>query len=291
MGKMPKRIFRTFLVLSLLCLQAAPGYALEWKALHEKAEKTALTDALASVVREPRSLETLYTLGLVYIDLYKIDDAEGVFRDMLRIDAQSIEGQWGAAEVLRRRHKRQEARPILDRIIKAAPAFAPAYISLGYMLFDDKEYDRSIALALHVLKQGRSKVDLTNYVRAFLIIGGAKGMIADRGGPFSKLINGTQILPNMKKAERLQPDSAGVAFGLGSFYLLAPSFVGGDKTKAIAYLEKSVKLDPNFTDAYARLAQAYKMKKDMVKYDFYLGKALELDSQNELALTVKGRSS
>ena len=37
---------------------------------------------------------------------------------------------------------------------------------------------------------------------------------ASNGGPLSKLLNGTQVLPNLKKAEKLQPDSAAVLFGL-----------------------------------------------------------------------------
>ncbi|MFH0827206.1 MAG: hypothetical protein V1923_04920 [Candidatus Omnitrophota bacterium] len=39
-------------------------------------------------------------------------------------------------------------------------------------------------------------------------------------------------MPNLKKAEKMQPDSAGVTFGLGSFYFLAPRIVGGSKQKA-----------------------------------------------------------
>ena len=71
--------------------------------------------------------------------------------------------------------------------------------------------------------------------------------------------------------------------GLGSYYLLAPFFAGGDKKKALAYLEKAVKADLYFADAYVRLAQAWREKGDKVRHDFYLGKALELDPQNELA--------
>ncbi len=260
---------------------------MDWKMLHEKAEKETLEEALRAVVNEPRSLEALYALGLVYLEKHKVDDADKVFRDMLRLDFRSTEAQWGIAEVMRRRHQRRQARLILEDIIRLSPDYAPAYITLGYLLFDDKEYDKSIQLAGRVLRHGRLKVDLTNYVRALLITGGAKGMLADTGGPLAKLFNGTQILPTMKRAESLQPGSAGVAFGLGSFYLLAPHFVGGDKAKALAYLERSIKTDPDFVDAYARLAQAYGMQGDRVKYDFYLGKALELDPQNELALHVK----
>jgi predicted Zn-dependent protease len=223
--------------------------------------------------------------------LYKIDDANVVFHDMLTLDSKSTEAQWGIAEVLYRRHKGAEARTILIELIKATPNYSPAYITLGYVLFNEKKYDEAIELAVRVLKQGPKKVDNDNYVQALLLAGNSKGMIAVDGGPFSKLINGIQVLPYLNKAQKLQPDNAGVAFGLGTYYLLAPSFAGGDKHKALEYLEKSVKLDPQFCDGYARLAQAYKLKGDDVKYDFYIGKALELDPQNGLALDIKKEMS
>lgn len=277
----------SFILICLLSLQTSIGYALEWQKLHEKADRETLRDALTSVVKDPHSLQDLYTLGIVYLNEYKIDDAEQVFRDMLRLDPGSIEAKWGLADVLRRRHKLDQGQAILEEVIRLNPEFSPAYISLGYMLFDKKDYERSIRLALKVIRQGRDNVDLTDYTRAYLIIGGAKGMLADTGGPLSKLVNGTQILPMFRKAEALQPKSAGVLFALGSFYLSAPGFIGGDKNKAFVYLEKAITVDPQFVDAYARLAKAWFDRGDQDKYRMYLRKALQMDPQNELALTVE----
>ena len=270
-----------------LFLQVGFCYALDWKRLHEKAERENLREALTEVVKNPNSLEALYTLGLVYLNRYKNNEAEQVFRDMLSLDPHSIEAKRGLAEILRRQHKFNESQALLEEVIKADPEFSPAYISLGYMLYDKKDYGKSIRLAQRVIRQSREKVDLTNYTRAYLIIGGAKGMLAGQGGPFSKLFYGTQVLSYFKKAQKLQPDSAGVLLGLGSFYLLAPSIVGGDKNKALDFLEKAIKADPDFADAYARLAQVWRERGDEKKYHAYLSIALELDPQNELALSLK----
>jgi len=116
--------------------------------------------------------------------------------------------------------------------------------------------------------------------------GGVKGMIAHYGGALSKVINGTAVLPNLKTAEKLQPEFSGVKFGLGSFYLLAPSLAGGDLGEAQKYLEEAVKIDPLFADAYVRLAQLYKIKGDTRRYNGYINKALEIDPKNELTLDV-----
>jgi len=144
-----------------------------------------------------------------------------------------------------------------------------------------------VKLAHKVLDMGEKRVDLSNRVRAYLMLGGAKGMIAHYGGPFSKLINGTAVLPTLKSAQKLQPDSAGVLFGLGSFYLLAPRLAGGDIAIAEDYLQRAIKADPLFADAYVRLAQLYKAKGQMQKYSEYLAKALEIDPANEVALDTE----
>jgi tetratricopeptide (TPR) repeat protein len=188
---------------------------------------------------------------------------------------------------LRRQHKLKESELILDELIKSLPQFSPAYISLAYIKYIQMDFEKSVQLARKVIGQGADNVDLSNYVRSYAMMAGAKGMIAHYGGPLSKAINGIAVMSNLRKAERLQPDSPGVLFGLGSFYLLAPGFAGGNVDKAGPYLEKAIKIDPGFSDAYVRLAQFYKLKRDNEKYQAYLNKALEIDPQSELALDIK----
>jgi tetratricopeptide (TPR) repeat protein len=152
------------------------------------------------------------------------------------------------------------------------------------------KFEESVRLAHKVTAMGEKNLDLSNYVRAYLIIAGAKGMIAHYGGPLSKAINGTQVLPILKKVQNIRPESPELLFGLGSFYLLAPKLAGGDLNSAGEYLKKTIEADPLFVDAYVRLAQFYKLKGDKEKYDFYINKAGEIDPQNELFLDIaKGR--
>jgi tetratricopeptide (TPR) repeat protein len=188
---------------------------------------------------------------------------------------------------LRRQHKISEAQNLLNEVLKKQPEFYPAAISLAYAKYIQMDFEGSVRLAKRVIEAGRENSDLSNYVRAYCIYAGAKGMIAHYGGPLSKLINGTAAKPNLDKAEKLQPDSPGVLFGLGSFYLLAPKLVGGDKVKSEEYIKKAIKADPNFADAYVRLAQIYKIKGDIVAFHKYLDKALEIDPGNDLALDFK----
>ncbi len=281
-------MFKKVILFSLFCLFINLGlcYGLEWKKLHEEADKESLPEALAAAQAKPGSVDDLYVLGLVYLNLHKDKEAEVAFNKVLALAPATAEAEWGLAEVLRRKHNYAESEKILNKIIKSDPGFSPTYITLAYIRYIQMNFNEAVRLANKVLEQGQGKVDLSNYVRAYLLRGGTKGMIAHYGKALSKIINGTAVLHNLKRAQELQPESAGVKFGLGSFYLLAPSLAGGDLGEAQKYLEEAVKIDPLFADAYVRLAQLYKIKGDTPKYNVYINKALEIDPKNELALDV-----
>ncbi|MFC1658287.1 tetratricopeptide repeat protein [Candidatus Omnitrophota bacterium] len=275
-------IKRFAIFLTLILFLSSSAFALEWKRLHEEADSKSLKGALISSQENPGSLEDLYVLAMLYLNLHKNSDAESVFKAMLTLEPGLTEARWGIAEVLRRRGENQKAEELLQGIMKESPGFSPANITLAYLRYRQTRFQEAIRLALAVLRQGQDEVDLSNYTRAYLIIGGARGMLASAGGVFSKIVNGTQVLPNLKKAEELQPDSPAVLFGLGSFYFLAPAIAGGNRQKALEYLERAIEVDPLFADAYVRLAQVYKMQGDEITFRKYLDRALEIEPDNEL---------
>lgn len=265
---------------------AISSFALDWKSIHEKADSLDSSQAIKIYEKNRESLENLYLLGLVYLNKYKNKEAEDVFYKMLKIDVDSKEALWGKAEVLRRNRDYGPSKEILEKLIGKYPEYAPAYISLAYIKYMEKNFDATVDLAYKVVKMGQDKVDLNNFVRAHCLVAGAKGMIAHYGGPVSKVVNGRSVLPYLRKAERLQPDSPAVLFGLGSYYLLIPAVFGRDINKAEQYLLKAVKIDPDFPDIYVRLAQIEKFRKNNNKYNEYLNKALSLDPMNELARDI-----
>ncbi|MFA5411356.1 MAG: TRAP transporter TatT component family protein [Candidatus Omnitrophota bacterium] len=263
------------------------SYALDWKSLHERADKINLSAALKEARARPESRDDLYILGLVYLNLHRDKEAGEAFGQVLRLEPETAEAKWGLSEVLRRQHQPKKSEQLLAEVFKSIPDFPPALITLAYIEYIRMDFNRAVRLANQVLKQSEKGVDISNRVRAYLLYGGTKGMIAHYGGPLSKLVNGTAVLPNLKAAEKLQPDSAGVKFGLGSFYFLAPGLAGGDPQRAEEYLKRAIALDPLFADAYVRLAQFYQMKDDSARYNEYLNQALKIDPGNELALDIK----
>ena len=258
-----------------------------WIELHEQADQLSSTQAFEELQKDPESLEAKYVLALTYLNEHNKDKAYPLFVEILEENPSNIAAQWGVADIVRRNHDLDQAREQLMDIITQDKTFAPAYISLSYLRFMQAEFADSLRYAILARKLGRKNIDLSNYKRAYLMEGGARGMVVHYGGPISKIINGFRVLPTLKRAEKLKPDDAEVYYGLGAFYLLAPKFLGGNLDKALDYLKKSIMADPLFVDPYVRLAQAYNLKGDKEKYDEYLGIALKLDPQNELALDIK----
>jgi len=280
---------KVFLVLSVIFI-FSPAYPMDWKVLHNKADGLTLQVAQETAAKSRGLLEDQYILGLVYLNLHQDQSAYQLFNTLFSKNPDMVELRWGLAESYRRLHNTDKAESLLNQAIKQDPRFAPALISLAYIKYFKMDFTGSVRLAARVIQQGQENVDLSNYARAYAMYAGAKGMLAHYGGIFSKAIDGLAVKTNLDKAQKLQPDSPAVLFGLGSYYLLAPVIAGGNKVKAEEYLDKALKVDPFFADVYVRLAQLAGIKGEKEKYNFYMNKALELDPGNELALdTISGR--
>lgn len=263
--------------------------ALDWISLHEKADRLSLADARAAVAQNPDSDADQYVVSLVCLNEHKDAEALAGFEAIAKRNPGAVEAQWGIAEVKRRQHNLQESKKILDGVITARPDFSPAYITRAYIQYLELDFSGSVQTAQKVIRQGRGAADLSNYVRAYCLVAGGKGMLAHNNGPLAKLMSGTAVLPNLKKAQALKPQDPAVLFGLGSFYFLAPPIAGGDRKKAVEYLEQTIKVDPLFADAYVRLSQIYAMQGDKLKVRNYLATALTIDPQNALALDAQSK--
>jgi Tfp pilus assembly protein PilF len=263
------------------------AFALNWIELHDQAEEISLEQAEKSYYENREAPEYIYMLALVYLEEYKDDAAEAMFNKLLQADPDSVPARWGISEIKRRRYQLDQAVKQLVGLISQDPEFAPAYVTLAYTKFSLKEYEQALRLAKTVVAKGPEKVDKVNYVRAYLIMAGARGMLAQQGGPVARLTHGLSVLTSLNKAKKLMPDYSGVHLGLGGFYLLAPGFAGGNLEKAKFHLEKAIELDPGLVDSYVRLAQVYKAEGNPEKFQEYLMIALNKDPRNFLANEVK----
>ncbi len=225
---------------------------------------------------------------LKYLKLRKEHLARAEINKILEAEADDPCALWAKAEILRRDYKFQDAEKILNQILKKYPAHASSLITLAYIRYHDNKFPEAMKLLNQALKQ--PGLERENVALAYLLIGSINSKRATQGGFISKVAYGTRIKGFFEKAKDIAPDMAEAHLGLGTFYLLAPKIVGGDIDKAIIELQFAVRLTPDFATANARLAQAYKEKGDLAKYNFYVGVTKKLDPENEVLKEIEAKS-
>jgi len=202
-----------------------------------------------------------------------------VFDAILAQDPENLGARWGKAEVLRRARQYQIAEMMLKEILKKDPRHPPSIISLAYIRYKNNDINEAFRLIGSVLKD--SKLDDEDKALSYLMLGSINSRRATTGGLISKIKYGTHIKDYFVKACELAPQLPEVHLGLGTFYLKAPSIIGGNLEKAIMELGLAVRMAPDFATANARLAEAYKKNGDDLMFEAYLEKARKLDPDNE----------
>ncbi len=216
----------------------------------------------------------------------KDKEALVIFEKVLVSKPDNLDALWGKAEVLRRSRKYKESEELLNKISSTNPKHVPALISLSYIRYKDNKLNEALELINQVLKI--DSLDKENQALAYMMLGSINSRRSQKGGFFNKIAYGTRIKGYFLKARKLGPDLPEVHLGLGIFYLKAPAIVGGNLDGAFQELELAVRIAPDFATANARLAQAYKKKGDLEKYNFYLQRARELDPKNEVFYEESG---
>ncbi len=89
------KVILSLLIFSFLSL---PAYALEWRELHEQADALTIETALSSSNSNPGSIEDLYKLGLVYLNMHRDIQAYDAFSKILVLKPGLIQARWGQAE-------------------------------------------------------------------------------------------------------------------------------------------------------------------------------------------------
>ncbi len=212
-------------------------------------------------------------------------DALALAEAALISEPSNLDAMCVKAEVLRRMRRYNEAEVILTQVLNKDPGRCSAIISSAYIRYKYAEFDKALELLKAVVEGGAC--DKENLALAYATMGAVNSKQVGNTLLLGKLYHVKAMKEYFAKAKDLAPELAETRVGLGSFYMFAPFFLGGNLEKAIVELEYAVKLAPDFATANARLAQAYKKKKDTAKYQFYLLRAKSLDPENEVVKEIE----
>src|SRR4029078_4102102 len=139
---------------------------------------------------------------------------------------------------------------------EAAWKLARASFSVGDRTDNDSERDD---MFLEGINAGKGAVQLqANKPEGHFCLGANYGGRAAHS-TLSNLSSFQDIKGEMEAVLKIDESYQGFSayLGLGRLYLQAPKVLGGDVKKAIEYLEKGVKLNPNNTVMRFHLAEAY----------------------------------
>ncbi|MBM3249565.1 MAG: tetratricopeptide repeat protein [Candidatus Omnitrophica bacterium] len=219
-----------------------------------------------------------------YLRVRRDKEAQEVFARLLEMDPSCLDCRWAEAEILRRRHEYQRSEELFRKVLEKDPGHIPSLIGLSYVLYKADDSKSAQKILDEVLKKKGLKRQDEAF--AYMVRGAVNSGLAKKGF-FSRIKYGVRIKGNFLKAASLAPEMPEVHLALGSFYLFAPAIVGGDLDAAIKELETALSLAPDFATACGRLAQAYAVKGDLVKYELYLERARELDPENETLKEIR----
>ncbi|MDD5431503.1 MAG: hypothetical protein PHO70_00725 [Candidatus Omnitrophica bacterium] len=235
-------------------------------------------DVSISSINSKRTVELL-SEAIACLKLRKDNEGLALFNEVLAMDPFNLDALWGKAEIMRRRHKYSASEEILKRVIDENPTHAPSLVTLAYIKYSDNKINEALELTNQVIKRGSDDKD--DIALAYMMLGAINSKRCSDGWLFGKIKYGTQIKRNFEKAKEISPDLSETHLCMGTFYLKAPAIAGGDLDKAIEELNIAYKMTPDFATVNVRLAQAYKKKGDLDKYNYYLKRAKELDPENE----------
>jgi len=229
---------------------------------------------LLTIVARHATAEAYNALGVLYAEGNKLNCAVPAFEEALRLDEQDWRARYNLALALIKKGEGKKAAGHLHILIqqkpdspdahntlgsllqqqgeleaateefkaalKCDPAFAPAALSLGQVLIDQKRYTAAIVYLQDVLKSSPPP-DLKPQLQTTLAVAYAESGDSD------------QAIATLEQVIKAHPDDADAHFNLGTVYAKLGPALGYQK--AIANFKEAVRIDPHYDSARYSLAK------------------------------------
>ena len=183
-------------------------------------------------------------------------DALAILDKILLSEPKNPDAIWGKAEIFRRAGQYKLAELMFKEVLEIKPDHLPALISLAYLRYTEGNLKAALNLTNQAFilsgscRQGKA---LT-----YVLLGLINSARPFNGGVIARINRSLEIKSYFLRAARLAPELPETHLFLGIFYLEAPFLEGGNLKQAIRELTRAVEIAPEFSEANALLAQAYK---------------------------------
>ncbi len=206
-------------------------------------EPTAALEHLqAALAMEPQNENYLLDIGEFLIHYRANTAAREMFEAGARTMPESIRVQFLLAVSLVLDNRRDDAVPVLRRIISHDPEFEPAYKALAECYGEAKDWDAVVKLGEQFAARNPKSAS-GPYLKGL----GLVGLAAENRGAVEPAVE------DLRRALKLDPGLTDAHFQLAQAYQWEERI-----PEAIAELENTIKLDPQHQRAHYRLAMLYR---------------------------------
>jgi tetratricopeptide (TPR) repeat protein len=189
---------------------------------------------LTAIKQNPLYVHAYHDLGVVYLQLERVDDALASFAKAIEISPSNPIRYESIAEILMERNRHAEAEKYLMKAIKLELAFPNLYALLGKALFSQKKTEKAIEFLSKALQQQPNNTSFMNSL----------GICMKAQGKFDSAIE------CYNKALKIRPSDTKILFNK---VLCLVSMKEWDRCrKVIAII---LKIDPSFEKAHAKLKE------------------------------------
>jgi protein O-GlcNAc transferase len=257
-------------------VEARPDYADAYQALgHLYSEEGNAIEAAAAyekaVALDPSFKSSFNKLGNAYALIGDLEKSRAAYERAVALDPHFLEAQLNLANLYATRGELNSAKSIYERVLRSDPSSLEAVRSLGEVAaregrFDDADryFSRAVALAPQD-KQNQMILARYHFSRGNLMEAKTHLESGMEPGDIEGYLLKSQILIGLNKPAdavdvleqgvRAVPSNAELEGNLGSVYLKL-----GRVNEAEAHLQRAIRLDPNFSDAYEALADIWEKR-------------------------------
>jgi putative PEP-CTERM system TPR-repeat lipoprotein len=218
---------------------------------------------------DPQTLErdetkagVLMLRGNAYVATNKLADAEQTFREVLRLQPDSIEGRVGLAKTAEIAGDFNRAESYLKDALILSPDSVPAWLAKGQLESRRGRYAQAEEAFAYGLESGNPS---PNRMRQFI---GRNGLAEAQW----RQGKSDEALANVQKAIRLAPAHPGP-----KYFRALIAYGAGDYETAVQQLQQLLRLYPDFRPAQLLLGATHYAKGNLEQADMYLSSVLAAD--------------
>ncbi len=216
-----------------------------------------VTKARALLRQFPKDVVTYNILGAALVRLEKIDEAVGVYREIIKLHPTYAEAHNNLGVALGRLYDFEGAAASYHEALRVQPHYIDAAVNLGHALQRLGRLDEALASCQHAVNLGPAIAVAHNYMG---------GVLRDLGRP-------TEAAASYRRALALDPASAENHADLGSALLDM-----GKLAEAAACYRDALRRDPGFADAHHRLGDVLADLGEFKDAALHYGKAAHRES-------------